>query len=284
MFEKQQKIIWLFAKYLFYRVQDAMILRSASALSYTTLLAVVPFVAIFLSVFTAFPIFDSMRLQVQEFLIQYFMPSAIENVENYLTLFIEAVGRLTSIGILGIAATAVLMLSTIESSFNFIFQVKKSRKIMAKAKLYGFIIVICPLLLGTALSIKGYLFTLKYFNPENFFGYNIFARTVLPNLLTFGFLMLCYVAIPNKKVLKMHAFYGALMAFVMMVLLRFGFSYFLLYNVTYKTIYGALATIPVLLVWMYLWWSVVLSGAILTAALEEFKAKKGIWSKNKLLA
>ena len=113
-------------------------------------------------------------------------------------------------------------------------------------------------------------------------GFNLFTF-LLPHLLTFGFLMLCYVVIPSKKIRYYNAFWGAIAAFLMMSLLRIGFGYFLILNVTYKTLYGALATIPVLLIWMYLWWIVVLSGAILTAALEEFQHEKRIWYWRKKL-
>ena len=281
LFEKQHKILWLFAKYLFFRVQDAMILRSAAALSYTTLLAVVPFMAVVLAVFTFFPIFADMRASVQEFLIQNIMPATIQNVQKYAAEFIGAAGKLTTIGVCGIALTAMFMLSTIENSFNFIFQVKRRRKLARKATIYAFIIVVCPLLLGSALWLKGYLLTIKYLNPENLIGYNLLVTVVVPHLLTFGCLMSAYFLIPNKKVLPINAFCGALMAFVLMQILRCGFGYFLELNVTYRTIYGALAAVPVLLVWMYLWWTVVLSGAILTAALEEFKIKKKLWHKQK---
>lgn len=281
IWKKKYKIVWTFAKYLFSRVQDAMILNSASALSYTTLLAVVPFTAILLSVFTIFPVFADIRQQVQDLIIQYLMPDTISNVQKYMNQFIGAAGKLTTFGALGIAVTAILMLSTIESSFNFIFQARKRRKLTTQAMSYAFIIVVCPLLLGSALYLKGYILTLKYFNPEHLIGYNLLFTVLLPHLLTFGFLMLCYVVIPNKKIRYINALWGAIMAVVMMQILRIGFGYFIELNVTYRTIYGALAAIPVLLIWMYLWWTVVLSGAILTAALEEFRNKKKIWRNKK---
>lgn len=278
-FEKWKKIIWLFAKYLFNRVQNAMILRSAAALSYTTLLAVVPFMAVVLAVFAFFPMFADMRAQVQDMLIRYVMPDMLQNVQNYVTDFIGAAGKLTTIGLAGIALTAVFMLSTIEDSFNFIFQVRRGRKLTTKIYGYAFIIIVCPLLIGSALYLKGYLFTLRYLNPENIIGYNWFAEYILPHLPTLVCLMFAYVLVPNKKVRYKSAFYGALFASVAMFILRIGFGYFLALNVTYKTIYGALATVPILLVWMYLWWNVVLSGAILTAALEDFSHKRKLWQK-----
>ncbi|MBQ7632530.1 MAG: YihY family inner membrane protein [Alphaproteobacteria bacterium] len=281
IFEKQQKTIWLFAKYLFYRIQDAMILRSAAALSYTSLLAVVPFIAVILAVFAFFPIFADMRTQIQEILIRYVMPDTIQNVQKYLTDFIGAAGKLTTIGLGGIALTAIFMLSTIEDSFNFIFKIKRRRKITTKIYGYTFIIIVCPLLLGSALYLKGYLFTIRYLNPENIIGYGWLAENILPHLPTLLCLMFAYLLVPNKKVHYKNAFYGAFFASIAMLFLHFGFGYFLALNVTYKTIYGALATVPVLLIWMYLWWTVVLSGAILTAALEEFKYKKSLWNTQK---
>lgn len=277
VFEKRKKFVWLFAKYLFNRVQNAMILRSAAALSYTTLLAVVPFMAVVLAVFTFFPMFADMRAQVQELLIRYVMPDMIQNVQNYVTEFIGAAGKLTTIGLGGIALTAVFMLSTIEDSFNFIFQIRRGRKLTTKIYGYAFIIIVCPLLIGSALYLKGYLFTIRYLNPENIIGYNWFAAYVLPHLPTLLCLMFAYVLVPNKKVRYKSAFSGALFASVAMFILRIGFGYFLELNVTYRTIYGALATVPILLIWMYLWWTVVLSGAILTAALEDFSHKRKLW-------
>lgn len=279
MAKKQNKIVFLFAKYLFNRVRDAMILRSAAALSYTTLLAVVPFMVIVLAVFTFFPAFADIRAQVQETLIRYVMPDMIHNVQNYITEFIGAAGKLTTIGLGGITLTAVFMLSTIEDSFNFIFQIKRRRKITTKIYGYAFIILGCPLLIGSALYLKGYILTLRYLNPENIIGYSWLAANILPHVPTFLCLMFAYVLVPNKKVRYKNAFYGALMASVFMFILRIGFGYFLASNVTYRTIYGALAAVPVLLIWMYLWWNVVLSGAILTAALEDFNHKKSLWRK-----
>ena len=87
-------------------------------------------------------------------------------------------------------------------------------------------------------------------------------------------LTLFYKLIPYKKIRWRNAFYGALTAFLAMFILRIGFGYFILWNVTYKAIYGALAAVPLFLVWMYLWWAVVLSGAIITDSLEEFKRIK----------
>ena len=191
--------------------------------------------------------------------------------------FVNASSKLTTIGGLGIAITAILLLFTIENSFNFIFKVKKHRRLATKITLYWTIITLCPLLVGTALSLKGYLITLKYFHPEHFLGYNFFVTFIVPNIITFVFLWLSYVIVPNKKIRVSSAFSGACVTLILTLLLRFGFSYFLVLNVTYRTLYGALATVPILLVWMYSWWTIVLFGAVVTATIEEFRNRKSLW-------
>ena len=220
--------------------------------------------------------FADVRMQVQDSLIQYLVPDLGSNLQQYMAEFVGAAAKLTTLGIIGLAVTAILMLSTIENSFNFIFKIKKHRRISTKITMYWTILTLCPLLLGAAFSLKGYMLTIKYFNPdETSSGFII--TILLHNLLAFCALFLSYVVVPNKKIRLSSAFWGAAMAFILMVLLRHGFGYFLELNVTYKTLYGALASIPLLLVWMYSWWTVVLFGAVITAALEELKRKKQLW-------
>ncbi len=143
-----KKFIFLFGKKLYLHLRDTTILRVSAALSYTTLLAVVPLIAIALAIFAAFPMFEHVRLQVQDFLIQNFVPNLGENVQQYMASFVAAAGKLTTIGIAGLAVTAVLLLSTIESSFNFIFKIKKHRRLATKMTLYWTLIILCPIVLG----------------------------------------------------------------------------------------------------------------------------------------
>lgn len=83
--------------------------------------------------------------------------------------------------------------------------------------------------------------------------------------------------VPNKKIRLSSAFSGACVTLILTLLLRVGFGYFLVLNVTYRTLYGALATVPILLVWMYSWWTIVLFGAVVTATIEEFRNRKKLW-------
>ncbi len=258
-----------FIYFVMKRAQNDTVLRVASSLSYTSLIALVPVLAIALAIFSAFPVFNEVRQQVQDMIIQNLMPDTGQDIKLYFAQFINATAKLTTIGVVGIALTAILLLSTIENSFNFIFKVTRPRRFTTKITLYWTIITLGPLLLGTAFSLKGY----AAFNdvlhtvPE----LQVIMGSILPFLLTWLVLTGVYVFVPNKKVDFLNAGAGAFVAMCLFWILRFGFSMFMVKNNTYKTLYGAVAAVPLTLVWMYLYWAAVIFGAVVTAALEEFR-------------
>ena len=257
-----------FVYFVMKRAQNDTVLRVASSLSYTSLIALVPVLAIALAIFSAFPVFNEVRQQVQDMIIQNLMPDTGEDIKLYFAQFINATAKLTTIGVVGIALTAILLLSTIENSFNFIFKVTRPRRFTTKITLYWTIITLGPLLLGTAFSLKGY----AAFNdvlhtvPE----LQVIMGSILPFLLTWLVLTGVYIFVPNKKVDFLNAGAGAFVAMCLFWVLRFGFSMFMVKNNTYKTLYGAVAAVPLTLVWMYLYWAAVIFGAVVTA-LEEFR-------------
>lgn len=250
------------------------ILRVAASLSYTSLIALVPFIAIGLAIFSAFPVFDEIRSQLQETLIHNLVPSISSEITNYLNDFISATAKLTTIGVIGIAITAVLLLSTIENSFNYIFKVRKPRSIKTKITLYWTIITLGPLLYGVGFSMRGYFFTLQKLMPETIDTSSFLAH--LPTLFTLLSLMMVYILVPNKKVKIIHAFWGAVSALIGFYIMRKFFGTFIASSVTYKTLYGALATLPILLVWLYFNWAVVIFGASITASLDEYLEEKNM--------
>lgn len=258
-----------FLFFLMKRAQNDTVLRVASSLSYTSLIALVPVLAIALAIFSAFPVFNDIRQQVQEVLIQNLMPDAGQDINFYFTQFINAAAKLTTIGVIGIALTAILLLSTIENSFNFIFKVTRPRRITTKITLYWTVITLGPLLLGTAFSLRG----LAAFNDvlHTLPGIQMVLGSILPFMLTWLVLACVYVFVPNKKVGFVNALVGAFVALCLFWLLRNGFSLFMVKNDTYKTLYGAVAAVPLMLIWMYLYWAAVIFGAVVTAALEEFR-------------
>lgn len=258
-----------FSYFLLKRAQNDTVLRVASSLSYTSLIAMVPVLAIALAIFSAFPVFNDVRQQVQEIIINNVVPDAGQDINMYFTQFINAAAKLTTIGVIGIVLTAILLLSTIENSFNFIFKVTRPRRFTTKITLYWTIITLGPLLLGVAFSMKGYVAFSDVLQsiPE----LNVMLGTILPFLLTWLVLTSVYVFVPNKRVGFLNAVAGAFVALCLFWLLRNGFSLFFVKNSTYKTLYGAVAAVPMMLIWMYLYWAAVIFGAVFTAALEEYR-------------
>lgn len=255
------KIFKDFLVFLSKRVKNDMIFRVSASLSYTSLLAIVPLFAIVLAIFSAFPIFADFKVQAQEFLLKNFVPEIATDLTTHITIFVEASAKLTAIGIAGLAVTAILMLSTIENSLNFIFKVYKARRITTKITLYWTVITLGPLLLGAAFSLKGYLFT--WHNDG-------WVNKYLPSILTYIVIVLLYVFVPNRKVKLKHALVGALVAVALFAVLRLVFGSFMVSVMAYKTLYGAMAVLPIFLIWMYLVWVMVIFGAVTTAAIQEF--------------
>ena len=213
-----------FLFFLAKRAQNDMIFRVASSLAYTSLIALVPLFAIGLAIFSAFPVFEAVRSQVEEFIFQNLTPEFEQEVSSYFAAIVKNAGQLTTIGVVGIAVTSILLLSTIENSFNFIFKVTQPRHITTKITLYWTVITLGPLLLGTAFSMRGYLYTLQKFMAADGETGRFFFSCMIPPLMTILSLMLVYVLVPNKKVRLDSALAGAAVAVVLFWFLRQGFS------------------------------------------------------------
>ena len=262
-----------FVRFLFKRAKADAVFRVASSLAYTSLIALVPVIAIGIAIFSAFPVFDGIRSQLADFLFQNLTPSFEDQISQYLSKIVSNSGQLGAVGVSGIAVTAIMLLSTIEDSFNYIFKVTQPRRIATKVTLYWTVITLGPLLLGTAFSMRGYLYTLQRFVSDGATT-KLFFSYAIPPLMTILTLMLVYVLVPNKKIPLLNAFCGAVVAVILFWFLRLGFGSFVMSNSTYSTLYGALAIIPIFLIWMYLSWAVVLFGAVVTAALDEYCQSK----------
>ena len=262
-----------FLVFLALRARNDTVLRVSSSLSYTSLIALVPLLSIALAIFSAFPVFGEVREQLQEVLLKNFVPSIGEEISGYFDQFINATAKLTTIGVVGLVIISILLLSTIENSFNFIFKVHKPRRIATKITLYWTVITLGPLLMGAAMSLRGYMYTLQNLMSSTA---NPSIAYALPSLLNFFILVMIYVLVPNRKVKFTHAAFGAATAVGLFWVIRKMFSQLILSNATYKTLYGALAVIPMFLIWMYLVWAAVIFGAVVTAAIDEYLRTKAL--------
>jgi membrane protein len=242
----------------------------ASSLSYTSLLAMVPMLAIGLAMFAAFPAFGNMRETLLRALIENAAPSLAVMVEEHLQTFIRNAGETTGVGILGLAVTALLLINTIQTAFDRIWGGGRGFKIQ-RFPVYWALITLGPILFGIAFSISSYAFALAQSSTYMSGAVRLFSWLAPFILEAVGFLLF-YRLIPTRPVRWADAACGAVIAAILFELLKRGFGYYLGILTSYQTLYGALATLPIFLIWMYLGWLVVLIGAEITASLPEWRS------------
>lgn len=257
-----------FAAYCGRRFLGDQCLRRATQLSYASLLALVPMLAICFSLLSAFPAFEQLRVDVQLFLYENLVPNAGVEVSDQLATFVENARSMTGVGMAALLATAILLLSAINGAFNAIWRVTEPRPLMVRIMAYWMVLTIGPLFLGASISLSSYGFaTAVLEHGERAFG----LTRLLPFVLTAGGFTLLYVVVPARSVAFTHALIGGAVAAALFEGLKWGFAFYLRQFPAYEAIYGALAAVPIFLIWMYLSWVVVLFGAEIAAAVREWR-------------
>ena len=245
--------------------------RVAGALSFTTLLAIVPLTAVTLAVLSLFPVFSTWMSVIQEFIYSNFVPAAGDVVQKYLTQFAGKTGRLTAVGIGFLVITALMMMATIEQVFNDIWRVRNTRKLLHRFLAYWALLTLGPILVAASLVLTIKLFTALPFSGST--DATLLSRaldTVLPMTLEFAAAWLLYTVVPNVAVPWRHALVGATFAVLLLEVAKGLFAAAMKYFiVSYKIVYGAVAALPIFLSWIYLSWVIILLGAIVTAVLGE---------------
>ncbi|MEX0729282.1 MAG: virulence factor BrkB family protein [Aquisalimonadaceae bacterium] len=261
-----------FLRYLVRRFVDDDCLNAAATLAYTTLLSLVPLFAVSFSVLTAFPVFENFNDRVQDFLFNNLVPASGEVVQSHLQDFARRAAGLTAAGMIGIMVAAVLMMGAIDKALNRIFRVTRQRRRVQSFMVYWTVITVGPFLVAFSLLLSSYLVALTEVAGVDPAGgvrqMLLNAAPVLAILAAFTFL---YSAVPNRRVPLLHALAGAAFAAMLFELAKRGFAYFVTSFPSYEAIYGAMATLPIFLVWIYLSWVVVLLGAVFTQSLGTFR-------------
>lgn len=242
--------------------------NSAAALTYTTLFAVVPMMTVTFAMLSAIPAFQGVGEQIQLYIFRNFIPSTGATIQEYLVAFTNQARQLTWFGVGFLMATALMMLLTIEKAFNVIWRVRQPRRGISSFLLYWAILSLGPLLLGAGFAMSTYITSLSLISgPHALIG----ARTVLkamPLLLSVAAFTLIYAAVPNTRVPLRHALVGGIFTAVLFEAAKQLFGLYVGYFPSYQLIYGAFATVPLFLLWIYLSWMIVLFGAELACGLS----------------
>ena len=266
-----------FAHYVLRRTGRDSCPSIAAALGYNSLLAVVPLLAIGLAMFAAFPAFGNIRQTLLSAIFANLTPSLGTTVQDYLQTFIRNAGKTTGAGVIALGVTAILLINTIQTAFDRIWGSQGTRMTFNRLLIYWALVTLGPLLFGASFSISGYVFA----KVQSVGVYGIsdgfrFVSAVMPYLLEATAFAGFYRLIPSRYVRLGDAATGAFIAALLFEFLKHGFGLYLHYFPTYQAVYGALATIPVLLLWTYLAWLIVLFGAEIVAALPEWRAGRRV--------
>lgn len=241
---------------------------TASSLTFTTTLALVPLMTVALAVFTAFPMFGKVQDVLQRWLIDSLVPEAISRqVLGYLTQFASKASRLGAAGLSALVFTALTLILTIDRTLNGIWRVRRPRKLGQRVLIYWAGLTLGPLVMGLSLVLTSYVMSasrgLVAAMPEP-------LRLLLDSvefLMLAGGMAALYHYVPNTYVKWSHAWVGGVFVSVGMELAKKLLGLYMSQVPTYSVIYGAFATFPILLIWIYVVWVVVLLGAVITAYL-----------------
>lgn len=257
------------------RLNEERLPQVASSLTFTTTLALVPLLTIVLAIFTTFPIFGQFRLALDTWFVQTLMPKAIANtITSNLTMFASKATKLSAVGAVALLVTSTAMIATIERAFNQIWRVKRTRPLVQRVVIYWSLLTLGPLLFGLSLTVTSQLFmaTSSLTKAVPFVG-ALFLTLVSVAITTAGYTLL-YLVVPNRSVDWHDAVWGGLAAAIAFEVAKRVFAIFISQFHTYAIIYGALAALPLFLLWMYVSWMITLVGALLTAALPVVKYER----------
>lgn len=245
------------------------ITQVAASLSFTSLLALVPLMSVAFSLFSALPLFPGWLDRVEQFVLDVFVPTVGEGVQARLLDFVHKTASLSGISSFGLFITALLLLNTIDRTFNRIWQIRRRSRTLVRLLLLFVFLLLGPLLLAASLALTTFVLALPYVSEAlASMGMRGMVLALLPTLATTLSLTFLYYWIPNTRVRWRHALTGAVVAAILFEVAKYLFALYFTWFPTYELLYGALAAIPLLLVWIYLSWLIVLLGAEITRNLE----------------
>tara|TARA_Y100000588_G_scaffold298196_1_gene319102 strand:+ start:1714 stop:2658 length:945 start_codon:yes stop_codon:yes gene_type:complete len=256
-------------RYLLARMTHDRVNVNAGYLAYITLLSIVPMLTVLLSILSSFSVFADVGIVIQNFIITNFVPASGDAVHGALLEFVANTGKMTAVGGAFLFIAALMLISNIDKNLNYIWRVNEKRRAVLSFSMYWMVLTLGPILVGASIAATSYVTSLSLLQNEVVSGaFNTLIRK-LPLILSFFAFFGLYLLVPNKKIHFSHAAAGSLVAALLFELSKKGFAAYITQFPSYQVIYGALAAIPILFVWVYLCWLIVLVGAEVTAALGE---------------
>jgi len=246
---------------------------TASSLTFTTTIALVPLMTVALAIFSAFPMFGKLQVALQRWLVESLVPENIaRQVLGYLTQFAGQASRLGSLGVVVLFVTALALVLTIDRTLNGIWRVRRPRPLAQRVLLYWSTMTMGPLLLAASVGLTSLALSASKGLLGAMPGGVGFLLDTLQYLMLAAGTAALYHFVPNTPVKWSHAWIGGFFVSTVMEVAKKLLVLYLGKVPTYSVVYGTFATVPILLVWIYLAWVIVLWGAVITAYLPSLRA------------
>ncbi len=265
-----------FIKLAVARFRQERCVDMASNLTFTTLLSLVPLITIMLTFFSAFPQFSDFSTHAKNVILDNMLPeTGGKIISQYMEQFTANAARLTAVGLVFLAITSMMMIYSIDNAFNRIWRVTRQRTLIQRVLVYWAVLTLAPLLMGGSLSMTSWLIGMSVGNLSQLSVIVLAILKLIPVVLaTLAFAFLFRV-VPNRFVPLRHAFVGGVVSALAFEAMSRAFALYIAHFPTYKLVYGAFASFPIFLLWVYLSWITVLLGAVLTASMSHWRSKSG---------
>ncbi|MEI6897192.1 MAG: virulence factor BrkB family protein [Psychromonas sp.] len=261
------KMVWHYLVFLCSRCQQDNIKVPAGHLAYVTLLSIVPCLAVIFYMLSAFPMFSELNQIMEDLIYNNFVPTSGDAIKDHVSGFIENTKKMSMMGIASLIVIALLLISTIDQTINSIWRCTNKRSIVQAFTIYWTILSLGPIILGSSIALSSYLFSIV--QEKGFLSIGQQFLSFMPFIIAWLAFTGIYTLVPHQRVSFRYSLVGGLVA---SLLLNLGTDLFTLYITNFPSqqiIYGALAVIPIMFVWVYFNWLIVLFGAEVTATLEE---------------
>ena len=266
------------ARYALRRAGEDRLPQVASSLTFTTVLSLVPILTVAFALFTAFPMFKSFRADIEGYMFSNLVPGNISRpILTYLNQFSTNAKGLTAAGLIGLVVTSVMTMLTVENALNAIWRVRHRRPLAQRVLVFWALVSFGPVLIGASLSVSSYLVSISAGYVHKLpFGLGVIVGVVPILLSAIAFAML-YVFVPNTNVDRRDAFVAGLIAAGAFEIAKRVFGAYVAHIPTYTAVYGAFATLPIFLTWIYVSWLVTLLGATIASTLPIIR--QGYWQR-----
>ncbi len=251
--------------YFINRVRRDELFLEAAALSYTSILALIPALTVVVSIFTMVPAFEPLREQLLNFASENFMPVFTEAISENIGRFVSHAGSMTIAGTIMLIVVSLMLVRAVDKSINRIWRGGRRRTSMTVA-IYWTLLTMGPLMLATLMWLTSRILALNIFGAELSFAQQALYY-IIPVMIEWSMITVVFMVVPIAEVKLRDALTGAGLVTLLFEAAKRIFAAFILNFTDYQAIYGALAAVPVLMIWININWFIILLGAEFTALL-----------------